>query len=177
MLEKYRENFESLTDTEAAHVAGAMMPHYPGIVSHLASIVDEDGTCEIDGSVLYGACCDCGVDIDQADVVMSMADDATAVGVVCLEKLIGKPIQRERRETRTGIRRKTTRRSVTPASRDDPRVIRQVQPNPKKKGSASWDRYALYQEGMTVTQALAAGLKRADINWDAERGFITLEAE
>jgi hypothetical protein len=60
----------------------------------------------------------------------------------------------------------------------DPRVIVSVLPNPKRPGSASFDRYALYRVGMTVDEAIAAGVKREDIAWDSasSRKFIVLES-
>lgn len=56
----------------------------------------------------------------------------------------------------------------------DTRVITYVAPNPKK--GASRERYAKYRVGMTVDEALAAGLLRGDIAWDSDpkRGFIKL---
>lgn len=46
--------------------------------------------------------------------------------------------------------------------------------NPKRAGSAAHDRFKLYRDGMTVDQAIDAGVTRADINWDAKQGFITV---
>ena len=42
------------------------------------------------------------------------------------------------------------------------------------KRGASKDRFAKYVVGMTVAEALAAGVLKADINWDAPRGLIAL---
>ena len=47
--------------------------------------------------------------------------------------------------------------------------------NPKKNGSAGHARFALYHEGMTVGEALAAGVWSADITWDIDHGFIRVE--
>ena len=46
--------------------------------------------------------------------------------------------------------------------------------NPKRPGSASFARFALYQTGMTIAEYLKAGGQRSDIRWDTARGFITL---
>ncbi len=51
-------------------------------------------------------------------------------------------------------------------------VLTTVAPNPKRPGSASYDRYANYITGYTRAQLLAKGVLRADIAWDEERGFI-----
>jgi hypothetical protein len=53
-------------------------------------------------------------------------------------------------------------------------VISSIVSNPKKSGSASYDRFAKYREGMTVSEAIAAGVTMADVKWDSERGFIQL---
>lgn len=48
-----------------------------------------------------------------------------------------------------------------------------VKENPKRGGAA--DRYALYKNGMTVDEYIAAGGKRADVNWDVAQGFIEVK--
>jgi len=53
------------------------------------------------------------------------------------------------------------------------RVLATVQPNPKRPGSASRDRYALYQVGMTEAQLLERGVRRDDFRHDTQRGYIT----
>lgn len=49
--------------------------------------------------------------------------------------------------------------------------------NPKRVGSASAPRFDLYQEGMTVGAYKKVNISfgAADINWDSEHGFITVE--
>lgn len=44
--------------------------------------------------------------------------------------------------------------------------------NPKRPGTKSRDRFALYRDGMSVAEFLKAGGKRADISWDTKHGFI-----
>jgi hypothetical protein len=46
--------------------------------------------------------------------------------------------------------------------------------NPKRNPSASYDRFALYRDGMTVKEAKEAGLLAVDISHDSEKGYITL---
>jgi hypothetical protein len=53
-------------------------------------------------------------------------------------------------------------------------TISAVKANPKKSGSAAHARYARYKVGMSVSEALAAGLRQEDLRWDFARGFITL---
>lgn len=53
-------------------------------------------------------------------------------------------------------------------------VITNIKENPKREGSASYDRYAKYVEGMTVAEFCEAGGTTGDVRFDAERGHITL---
>ena len=46
--------------------------------------------------------------------------------------------------------------------------------NPKRPGTAGHQRFALYTDGMTVSEALAAGIWGADISWDLGKGFISV---
>lgn len=44
----------------------------------------------------------------------------------------------------------------------------------KRPGTASAQRFALYTDGQTVAEALAAGVWWADVRWDVAHGLITL---
>jgi len=46
--------------------------------------------------------------------------------------------------------------------------------NPKREGSASYDRYELYKTSKTVTDFIAAGGTRGDVAYDAKKGYIEL---
>ena len=46
--------------------------------------------------------------------------------------------------------------------------------NPKKMGSASAERFAKYRHGMTVKEALDAGLLRGDFSSDMNKGYISI---
>jgi hypothetical protein len=48
--------------------------------------------------------------------------------------------------------------------------------NPKRPGTESHVRFAKYVDGMTVKEALEAGLKRDDITWDVNKKYISLSA-
>ena len=55
-------------------------------------------------------------------------------------------------------------------------VIRlNVDVNPKREGSLAHARFALYEDGMTVAEYLAAGGRSSDVHYDASHGDITLE--
>jgi hypothetical protein len=47
-----------------------------------------------------------------------------------------------------------------------------VKENPKRKGSACYPRFDLYEDGMTVADYIAAGGRKADIKWDVDKKFI-----
>lgn len=44
--------------------------------------------------------------------------------------------------------------------------------NPKREGSATYGRFAKYRDGMTINQALEAGLTEADVGHDMKKGFV-----
>lgn len=46
--------------------------------------------------------------------------------------------------------------------------------NSPKKGENTKERWAVYQEGMTVADALSKGLTRSNIRKDRRAGFITV---
>lgn len=159
ILPKYRPNFEGLTQEQVQYLAAKM---------NLAE------TEALRGTDIFEIADEAGM--DQADVVMSLADDPTLIGVQVVEALIGKPITRPQPRS-SSPRSSGPRRTVT-VRKSDPRKIVHVSPtNPKKQGSASYDRFALYRVGMTVDEFVRAGGTIADVKWDAERGFIKLEGD
>jgi len=56
----------------------------------------------------------------------------------------------------------------------DDAVITLLVKNPKREGSAAYDRYNFYRDGMTVVQFLEAGGSRADLSWDSQRKYIEI---
>lgn len=88
---------------------------------------------------------------------------------------------------------KTETAAAAPAAKGGPRGVPQdaiirMQPdpkdaskiygpdhNPKRSGSAGHARFALYKDGMTVREAIDAGIWAADITWDKDKGFIKVE--
>jgi hypothetical protein len=46
--------------------------------------------------------------------------------------------------------------------------------NNPKRGEATSGKFNIYKEGMTVADALAAGLTRSDLRRDRRRGFIEI---
>lgn len=173
MLSKYQPNFDSLDHDCAGLLASALLRRYPDFG-------------QVDSAQILTRCEE--MSIDHADVVMSLAHDPSPLAVRTLETLVGKPIEHGIPCLKTPPRAAegapatpTYREPKVRAPRNsvsDPRVIVAMVPNPKKPGTASHDRFALYRVGMTVNEAIAAGVKREDIAWDSDpkRGFITLGA-
>jgi hypothetical protein len=74
---------------------------------------------------------------------------------------------------------KAERQSALRKTYPDTAVITITTPdkkNPKRQGSASYDRFAAYKDGMTVKDAVAAGVLYADLSWDVGHGFISVSA-
>lgn len=46
--------------------------------------------------------------------------------------------------------------------------------NPKRQGTLAHARFALYQDGMTVAEYVAAGGRTGDVNHDVTAGYIEL---
>ena len=110
--------------------------------------------------------------LDHVALTMPLFREQTPNGISALEALVGKPITRIQKITRHSNPQRLSRPPKPRAN--DPRVITVQVQNPKKPGSASYDRFALYKDGMTVSEALAAGVTSGDVKWDSERGFICL---
>lgn len=161
---RYEPRFEALSADQTMYLGDAILRRHPSLAIGPGSIQS--------GTDLFARLTE--TQLDHADVVMSLAHDPSQPAVEILEALIGQPIARK---ATTPPKERQTRKQGprTSASRSDPRVITNVQPNPKKPGSASHARFALYEEGMTVAQFCAKGGSPADVKWDAERSYITLE--
>jgi outer membrane protein assembly factor BamE (lipoprotein component of BamABCDE complex) len=69
---------------------------------------------------------------------------------------------------------KKERKIGTRKFKDDQIVTLLVDYNPKRKGSASHGRFENYEDGMTVTEALKAGLTSGDLSWDVEHEHIQI---
>lgn len=58
---------------------------------------------------------------------------------------------------------------------EDQKITLLVDKNPKRPGSNAASVFDLYKNGMTVKQALDAGIPRGHMNWDLDHGFIKVE--
>jgi hypothetical protein len=122
--------------------------------------------------------------MDQADVIMAMVREVSTEGVKAIEQMVGKPITRleeKARKTRDARPEKpqktSTGRKKTLQFSSTQTIHLLVKENPKKKGGAPYERFAKYTEGMSVQDALSAGVFEADIVWDVKHKFIELMDE
>jgi hypothetical protein len=115
--------------------------------------------------------------LDHANVVLTMASACDDEGRGTIETLVGRPISSwivpgappPPKPVARGV-------AVQRARAEDSWVVVSVRSNPKKEGSASYDRYAKWQTGATVAEMLAAGLTRGDVGWDThpDRAFVVI---
>ena len=180
MLPRYMPHFTALSVDQAHLVAAALR------------LVDADDTeSSITGTDLFHRCE--AAELDQADVIMSLAADPSPAAVATVACLLGRPIDVRRRgesayDAATGRlidtaqpegsapRRTGNARSSAAQPRTDPRVVVSVAPNPKKPGSGSHTRYAHWAIGRTVTECMTAGLTTADVRYDLDRGYVVVAA-
>ena len=69
---------------------------------------------------------------------------------------------------------KTSTRGRTAANADDDVIKLLAKENPKRAGSASFKRFALYSKVKTVGAFLKAGGSRSDLRYDSEHKFISI---
>lgn len=109
---------------------------------------------------------------DQRRLLLPLFRTTDPVEIATIETVVGRPITHIRRITaHVGPVRPGRPK---PPPREDNRTITSIVPNPKKYGSASYQRYEAYREGMTVSEAKAAGITSGDLKWDTEKGFICI---
>lgn len=105
----------------------------------------------------------------EAPVDIHAASNALIAGAVAnnpeLAAIVKAPVQKN----------KGGKRGPAPEFADD-MIINVLVANPKRANTASWDRFAMYKDGMTVGDFLAAGGRRADLSWDSDenRKYISI---
>lgn len=166
MLDKYKEAFATLPVDQVMHLATSL-----GIA--------ESDESELTGLDLFERCDEAG--LDQASVLLSVTADRSPLAYTIAAHLMGKPI-RQCAVGESGLDplkpetpfRKTAAASSPRPPKSDPRVVVSVAPNPKRAGSASFDRYECWRAGESVSDALARGLTAADVAHDVRKGFVVL---
>lgn len=171
MLVAYQDNFARLSEEQTRLVWSAVHKRYPTRVP--PPPVDADG---MEAFLRIGES-----GLDHAQVVLCMATETDLVALAAVECLVGKGISRQFKRTpapRQVVEKPDRGRAqrATTAPWTPQHVIETVTENPKRQGTASYERYAKYRVGMTVAEALAAGITRGDLAWDTERGFVVLRS-
>ena len=87
----------------------------------------------------------------------------------------------KKRTRRTATRRRAAVKVRTPERRghgplypSDARITVLVEENPHRVGSGRYRRWSKYRTGMTVAEALKAGLNRANLRWSVLDGHISI---
>ncbi len=113
--------------------------------------------------------------LDHASIVVPLCRSATRS---TLETLIGHPVVlcAPRGSHSVAARARPRSPAQVSAAATDTRTVLTIVPNPKKPGTASFERFRAYVVGETVAEASKRGLTTADLKWDLERGFVTLGA-
>lgn len=163
MQDRYAATFRSLSREQAFRVRDVLVrerviPWNP---------VPTDGSSLLTCLQMHG--------VDQARVIFAMGREYDALGVSAIEHIIGKAIVRRRPPESLAPGRAGPSRPP-PSRAEDQHVVRSVAPNPKKAGSATYDRYKHWEVGVTVAECMRRGLTRADVSWDVERGFVVVGA-
>lgn len=95
----------------------------------------------------------------------TMTEEAAAATEAAPEKKTHRPIPKEPKFSETSIVKMKADKDGKPYGADN---------NPKKAGSASHTRFALYKDGATVKESLETGLTRGDLSYDKDKGFIDI---
>lgn len=163
MLEKYRSTLHDLTGAERSLLAQQL---------EARQLVDGGRQVARDPDALFMACE--RARLCQADLVCVLAPHISTVARSAIEKLVGHPIRVLPPQQIVDPMRATLRAQLEAAKNDDPREIVRIKPNPKRPGSAAHARYNLYREGMTVSEYLRAGGRKADLRWDIKKRHIVV---
>lgn len=173
LQERHRPNFSSLTHYEVIRTVvrlqqDLLLPRsapYPIVAT---------------GDWLFDLCRE--AELDHAAVMFPLCREVDTIGVGALSKLLGHQLTVWKRPERTVPKPVVTSdgRVVPPRPAGtfspDMVVLSVVASNPKKPGSSTWHRFAIWQPGRTVAECMRLGLTRADVLWDidASRKFVVL---
>ena len=97
---------------------------------------------------------------------------SSQAGKIVVSRRCVSPVFEEQQSTSVVAAQRQRPRSI----RDDALITVLTEKNPKRPGSAAFERFKLYRTGMTVGDFLRAGGTRADISWDRSHKFITLDS-
>lgn len=196
MIPAHVQLYSKLSPAMAQLLSAQLLDHGLLQLEQVQSAVGDDLSA-ITGELVASWC----ADLSHAQVVLTLARETSELALDTMDALLQRPIyicaSGETGEPLTdmlgrplplpvGMRRgeaanttpmppmRTRNQDQRTSARRDPRVLIRVQKNPKMPGSAAWERYQFYAIGMRVEEALAAGVRRVDIEHDQRRGYIEL---
>lgn len=83
-----------------------------------------------------------------------------------------KAINKKLKEVSKGKAPKAEKAERAPREADTRKIKLLVKENPKREGSASYDRFELYRKAKTVADFVEAGGSTADVRYDEKAGYI-----
>ncbi len=84
-------------------------------------------------------------------------------------QVLGKPVEGENKKNGATKNR-------GPRINPESVITLSAEGNPKRPGSGAHERFGKYKNGMTVKQALEAGVTTADLRHDSAKGYIKFSA-
>lgn len=196
MIPAHAQLYRRLTPAMAQLLSAQLLEHGLVSVDQIESTVGSD-ISSVTGEHVAAWC----AGLSHAQVVLTLARETDTLALDTMDALLARPVyicaDGETGEPLTdmlgrplplpvGMRRgeapntspmppmRTRNPDQRSTARRDPRVIVRMVPNPKQRGSAAHERYSFYALGMRVEEALAAGVRRADIEHDQRKGYIEL---
>ena len=109
------------------------------------------------------------VDVDKAKFVDTDADKAAKT-----KKATKAPFDGGKKAEKKAEKPATKKVAEKADKSDDRKITLVTKENPKRAGSASFERFELYKKAKTVADYVAAGGTTADIRFDEKAGHIKL---
>lgn len=116
---------------------------------------------------------------------MRFVDTKHELAMLCWRAMSGEEVMSSEKARKTprpkmagatgGLRARLDAHAIIHMGQDEAGTPFGSKNNPKRQGTASYDRFAKYKEGISVQKALEAGVTPADIRHDLKKGFISLE--
>lgn len=114
------------------------------------------------------------VDTDTAKLSVVGQDESRASAKKASEKVAGKAVKATKTKPEAKAAKKVAKAEKTESTKekDTRKITLLTKENPKREGSASYERFELYRKAKTVADFLEAGGTTADIRYDEAAGHI-----
>ena len=100
-----------------------------------------------------------------------MKSYSSQAGIIVVSRRCVSPVFEEQQSAGVIVAQRQRSRSIP----EDAVITVLSEGNPKRVGSASFERFKLYRTAMTVGDFLRAGGKREDISWHRNHKYIKLD--